>query len=74
MNLLASSLISMMLLMRARTGASGKAATNNVTNPNWITVNETQRTEGDVKPKGDKFIKKLCKKIKKLTKPAVKLE
>ena len=30
-------LISMMLLRSAKKGASGKAATNNVTNPYWIT-------------------------------------
>lgn len=36
-NFLASSRISMMLLSRAKSGASGKDATNNVTKPNWMT-------------------------------------
>lgn len=37
-NFLASSRISMMLFSRAKRGASGKDATNSVTNPNWMTV------------------------------------
>lgn len=36
-NFLASSRISMMLLSRAKSGARGKDATNNVTKPNWMT-------------------------------------
>lgn len=36
-NFLASSRISMMLLSRAKRGARGKDATNNVTKPNWMT-------------------------------------
>lgn len=36
-NFLASSRISMMLLSNAKSGASGKDATNNVTKPNWMT-------------------------------------
>ncbi|KAH3736773.1 hypothetical protein DPMN_043346 [Dreissena polymorpha] len=36
-NLYASRRISMMLLSRAKNGARGKAATNMVTNPYWIT-------------------------------------
>lgn len=35
----ASTLISNILFTRANRGASGKEATNKVTNPNWITVN-----------------------------------
>lgn len=35
----ASTLISKILFTRASRGASGKEATNKVTNPNWITVN-----------------------------------
>ena len=37
MSLLASSLISKMLFIRANAGANGKADTKSVANPNWIT-------------------------------------
>lgn len=40
-NFLASRRISMMLLSRANSGASGNDATNSVTNPNWITAHST---------------------------------
>lgn len=36
-NFLASSRISMMLLSRAKSGASGNEATNRETKPNWMT-------------------------------------
>lgn len=36
-NFLASSRISIMLLSKAKSGARGKDATNNVTKPNWMT-------------------------------------
>lgn len=41
--LMASSRISMMLLMSAKSGASGKAATKMVVKLNWITENGVQR-------------------------------
>ena len=42
-NLSASVRISRMLLMKAKRGAIGKAATKMVTNPNWIT--KTRKTK-----------------------------
>lgn len=42
----ASTLISNILFTRASRGASGKEATNKVTNPNWITVNGTDTHHG----------------------------
>lgn len=39
----ASTRISIMLFKRARRGAKGKDATNNVTNPNWITVEKKRK-------------------------------
>lgn len=44
----ASTLISNILFTRANRGASGKEATNKVTNPNWITVNGTDTHHGVV--------------------------
>lgn len=44
MNFQASTRISNMLLIRARTGARGKEATKSVTKPNWMTVRETGDT------------------------------
>lgn len=44
-NFLASSRISMMLFSKAKSGASGKEATNSVTNPNWMTARATTQTE-----------------------------
>jgi len=41
-NLLASTRISMTLLMRAKKGASGNAATNSVTKPNCDTATPTE--------------------------------
>lgn len=43
-NFLASSLISMTLLSRAKRGASGNEATNRDTKPNWMTRREKRRT------------------------------
>lgn len=39
-NFLASSLISMTLFSRAKTGASGNEATKRETKPNWMTAGE----------------------------------
>lgn len=39
----ASTRISIMLFKRARRGAKGKDATNNVTKPNWITVEKRRK-------------------------------
>ena len=44
----ASTLISNILFTRANRGASGKEATNKVTNPNWITVNGMDTHHGVV--------------------------
>lgn len=44
-NFLASSRISMMLFSKAKSGASGKDATNSVTNPNWMTARATTQTD-----------------------------
>lgn len=41
-NFLASSLISMMLFNKAKSGANGNEATNRETKPNWITVGRGQ--------------------------------
>lgn len=43
-NFLASSLISMTLLSRAKRGASGNEATNRDTNPNWMTGGKNKKT------------------------------
>lgn len=43
-NFLASSRISIMLLSRAKRGASGNDATNNVTKPNWMTRKKKEKT------------------------------
>ena len=42
MNLLESMRISRMLFSKAKKGARGKAATNTVTKPNWITETVTK--------------------------------
>lgn len=50
-NFLASSLISMTLLSRAKRGASGNEATNRDTNPNWMTgkkINKQQKNHKNV--------------------------
>lgn len=44
-NFFASKRISMMLFNNANKGASGKDATNKVTNPNWITEKRNCFTE-----------------------------
>jgi len=52
-NFQASTLISRMLLHRARRGAKGKEATNRVMKPNWITDNDMKSTQSDSKEKAE---------------------
>lgn len=64
----ASTLISRILFTRASRGASGKEATNKVTNPNWITVNGMDTHHGREDRWEDKVTSStLVKKCKRTT-------